>query len=76
MRFCLLLVVMFATTLQAQQEAYILLKADRVFDGENMHEGWSVLVKNNLIEAVGIITNIPANTTVKNKAEIYYCYLP
>ena len=66
MRFCLLLVVMFATTLQAQQEAYILLKADRVFDGENMHEGWSVLVKNNLIEAVGIITNIPANTTVKN----------
>lgn len=62
----MLLVVMFATTLQAQQEAYILLKADRVFDGENMHEGWSVLVKNNLIEAVGIITNIPANTTVKS----------
>ena len=66
MRFCLLLVVMFATTLQAQQGEYILLKADRVFDGENMHEGWSVLVKNNLIEAVGIISNIPANTLVKS----------
>ena len=66
MRFCLLLVVMFATTLQAQQGEYILLKADRVFDGENIHEGWSVLVKNNLIEAVGIISNLPANTLVKS----------
>ena len=66
MRFCLLLVVMFATTLQAQHEEYILLKADRIFDGENMHEGWSVLVKNNFIEAVGIISNLPANTLVKS----------
>ena len=57
---------MFATTLQAQHEEYILLKADRIFDGENMHEGWSVLVKNNLIEAVGIISNLPANTLVKS----------
>ena len=57
---------MFATTLQAQQGEYILLKADRVFDGENIHEGWSVLVKNNLIEAVGIISNLPANTLVKS----------
>ena len=62
----MLLVVMFATTLQAQQGEYILLKADRVFDGENIHEGWSVLVKNNLIEAVGIISNLPANTLVKS----------
>ncbi|MCY7420303.1 MAG: amidohydrolase family protein [Chitinophagaceae bacterium] len=66
MRFCLLLVVMFATTLQAQKEEYILLKADRVFDGENMHEGWSVLIKNNLVEAVGIISGTPANTVIKN----------
>ena len=34
-----------------------LLKPDRVFDGEQMHEGWQVLVKNNKIEAVGIINN-------------------
>lgn len=66
MRFCLLLVVLIATTLQAQHEEYILLKADRVFDGDNMHEGWSVLVKNNLIEAVGVLTNLPANTIVKS----------
>ena len=66
MRFCLLLVVLFATSLQAQKEEYILLKGDRVFDGENMHEGWSVLIKNNLVEAVGMISNLPANTVVKN----------
>jgi imidazolonepropionase-like amidohydrolase len=31
------------------------LKPDRVFDGEQMHEGWQVLIKNNKIEAVGAI---------------------
>lgn len=31
-----------------------------------MHEGWSVLIKNNLVEAVGMISNLPANTVVKN----------
>lgn len=30
-----------------------LLKPDRVFDGEQMHEGWMVLVKKNKIESVG-----------------------
>jgi imidazolonepropionase-like amidohydrolase len=43
---------------------YILLKADRVFDGETMHTGWSVLVKNNRIEEVGIISKVPARTQV------------
>jgi imidazolonepropionase-like amidohydrolase len=46
----------------AQADKYILLKADRVFDGEVMYSGWSVLVKNNLIEEVGIIKNVPPNT--------------
>jgi imidazolonepropionase-like amidohydrolase len=46
----------------AQADRYIHLKADRVFDGEVMYSGWSVLVKNNLIEEVGIIKNVPPNT--------------
>ncbi|HEX8334429.1 MAG TPA: amidohydrolase family protein [Segetibacter sp.] len=46
----------------AQSDKYILLKADRVFDGEIMYSGWSVLVKNNLIEEVGVIKNVPPNT--------------
>jgi imidazolonepropionase-like amidohydrolase len=45
-------------------DTFYLLKPDRVFDGEKMQEGWQVLVKNDKIEAVGTITNVPANTQV------------
>ena len=48
----------------AQGDKYFLLKADRVFDGENMHEKWKLLVKNNMIEEVGVIEKVPANTKV------------
>jgi len=34
-------------------ETYILLKPDRVFDGQQMHNGWWVLIKGNRIEAAG-----------------------
>ena len=36
-----------------QTDKYILLKPDRVFDGEQMHTDWIVLVKNNKIEEAG-----------------------
>lgn len=45
-------------------DTFYLLKPDRVFDGEEMHEGWQVLVKNNKIEAVGAINNIPKEAIV------------
>jgi imidazolonepropionase-like amidohydrolase len=35
------------------QDKYILLKPDRVFDGERMQTGWVALVKNNTIELAG-----------------------
>jgi imidazolonepropionase-like amidohydrolase len=38
--------------LQASDTFY-LLRPDRVFDGEQMHEGWQVLVHGQLIEAAG-----------------------
>ena len=41
-------------------EYYTLLKPDRVFDGEQMHSGWWVLVKGNHIEAVGDASQIKA----------------
>jgi imidazolonepropionase-like amidohydrolase len=49
------LLLLFATILVNAQNSdqYILLKPDRVFDGEQMHTGWIVLVKNNRIEAAG-----------------------
>lgn len=44
-------------------DSSILLKPDRVFDGEVMHEGWEVLVKNNMIMQAGI--NIIADPKTK-----------
>ncbi|MBN9383617.1 MAG: amidohydrolase family protein [Chitinophagaceae bacterium] len=35
------------------QDTFYLLRPDRVFDGQQMQEGWLVLVHNHLIEAVG-----------------------
>ena len=49
----------------AQTDSFYLLKADRVFDGEAMHNGWIVLVHNNKIEAAGDMNfKLPANTRV------------
>ncbi len=64
MKSFLALFLILTTTCFAQTDKYILLKADRVFDGENMHTGWSVLVKNNKIEEVGAIQNYPSNTQI------------
>ncbi len=43
-----------------------LLKPDRVFDGQNMHENWWVLIKDNHIEAVSESGNfkVPPNAEV------------
>ncbi len=41
------------TGMAQKTDTYLLLKPDRVFDGEQMHPNWVVVVKNNKIEAVG-----------------------
>ena len=49
----------------AQTDNYILLKPDRVFDGENMHTGWVVLIKNDTIAAAGPMQfKLPADTKI------------
>ena len=46
-------------------DKYILLKPDRVFDGEQMHNDWVVLVKNNKIEQAGsMMFKLPAGTEI------------
>jgi imidazolonepropionase-like amidohydrolase len=46
-------------------DKYILLKPDRVFDGEQMQTGWIVLIKNDSIVAAGNMSfKLPANTQV------------
>jgi imidazolonepropionase-like amidohydrolase len=36
-----------------ESDSFYLLRPDRVFDGEQMHDGWQVLVHGQFIEAVG-----------------------
>ncbi len=57
------IILFFYISLQAQDTFY-LLKPDRVFDGEQMHEGWQVLVKNKKIEEAGLIRNVPRGATI------------
>ena len=46
-------------------DKFILLKPDRVFDGDKMQAGWVVLVKNNRIEQAGAMTyKLPAGTEI------------
>src|SRR5215510_1919894 len=47
------------------QDKYILLKPDRVFDGEVMHTDWVVLIKNNKIEQAGAMSfKLPAGSEI------------
>ncbi len=58
------LIGIFSGSCFAQQ--ITLLKPDRVFDGQEMHENWWVLIKDNHIEAVGESKNfkVPPNAEV------------
>lgn len=38
---------------RSQTQEYLLLKPEKVFDGEQMHTGWQVLIKGKLIVAAG-----------------------
>src|SRR5678816_4080851 len=61
--FCILHFSLFAFS--QQTDKYILLKPDRVFDGEQMHTDWVVLVRNNKIEEAGSMKfKLPASTQV------------
>lgn len=63
--FCSLVVAMLsaqAATQSRAPETIVVLQPERVFDGEDMHAGWSVLVRNDRIEAVGPAVSAPAGS--------------
>lgn len=60
MKQLLLLGIWLLNEVAAAQPAY-LLRPDRVFDGETIHEGWVVRTKGDVIDAVGPAASIPAN---------------
>jgi imidazolonepropionase-like amidohydrolase len=55
----LLLALLLLPAPGAAQEA-LLLRPDRVFDGDAMHEGWSVLVRDGRIERAGPSVRLPS----------------
>ncbi|HEY5823139.1 MAG TPA: amidohydrolase family protein, partial [Cyclobacteriaceae bacterium] len=61
--------LLFALSANAQTKSY-LLQPDRVFDGEKMHTGWSVLVQGDKIIAVG------PSTTLKPSGDAEIIKLP
>ena len=48
-----------------QTDIYTLFKPDQVFDGQQMHSGWWVLVKNKRIEAIGEPSSVKAPASAK-----------
>ncbi|MET3127613.1 imidazolonepropionase-like amidohydrolase [Arcicella rosea] len=61
----LTVLLLFSVQTFAQQGIY-LLKPARIFDGENIHENWQVLVQKDRIIAVGENLKIPQNTEITN----------
>lgn len=61
----LLLVTLFCFKHISAQDTTILLKADRLFDGEMMHTGFVVAIKGNMIIAVGEEKNVQVTGPVK-----------
>ena len=61
----LIFLVLVTVSFPQQPDKYILLKPDRVFDGETIQTGWVVLVKNNKIEQAGaMMFKLPAGTEI------------
>ena len=59
------LLLFFALNAFAQNKNSILLKLDRVFDGQTMHTGWMVLIKSDIIAAAGPMQfKLPAGTKI------------
>jgi len=64
-RIVLLAGLFLCQSVLSQTNEFILLKADRLFDGVDMHNGWSVLIKGNTIAEVGVINIYPGGTVIK-----------
>jgi len=67
-KICLILIFSSFSYAFAQDkkiDTYTVLKPDRVFDGQQMHAGWWVLVKGNHIEAAGEPNTIKVPSSAK-----------
>lgn len=51
--------------LAQQKDSFVLIQADRLFDGEQMHTGWGILVYQNKLIAVGETSTLPVKAPLK-----------
>jgi imidazolonepropionase-like amidohydrolase len=65
LKFLTITILLSALKVNAQDTTYTLLKPDRVFDGQTMHNNWYVLVKGKRIEAVGEAISVKAPAFAK-----------
>ena len=65
-RICILLVCLLMVDCVNAQDSTYFLHPDRVFDGEQMHQGWAVIVHGHTIEAAGpaATLHVPAGAVV------------
>jgi imidazolonepropionase-like amidohydrolase len=66
MRIAVLIVTLLLARALPAQSTTVLLRPDRVFDGERVHAGWAVLVRDSLIAAAGPAASlaVPADARV------------
>lgn len=53
------------SVLAQQKDSFVLIQADRLFDGEQMHTGWGILVYQNKLIAVGETSTLPVKVPLK-----------
>src|SRR6478752_7180950 len=61
----ILIFLIFLGSVESSAQTKYYLQADRVFDGEQMHEGWVVLIEGDKIVSVGSSTQISAPKDAK-----------
>ena len=64
-KILILLFVFPAGILANPKDSFLLIQADRLFDGEEMHTGWGILVYQNKIIAVGEASTLSSKTPLK-----------
>jgi len=62
----LITMMLIPVSIMAQQkDSFLLIQADRLFDGEQMHTGWGILVYQNKLIAVGETSTLPVKAPLK-----------
>lgn len=64
-RVLILLILIPGGIFANSKDSFLLIQADRLFDGEQMHTGWGILVYQNKIIAVGETSTLPSKTPLK-----------